>query len=708
MLKNNFLLKVMISVLGSSMLFAGTTLIAEDLSTPDSNNSSAEARLLITCPILDQQGVQKLNPQQGGSGQYHDGGEFLASLPGIAVGRMGGHGLEPVIRGQQQTQLNIIEDDMFLHGGCPNRMDPPSSLGSILQTDILEVQRGYKSVRNGPGGSGGTVISRRNIPGYSKEAFVNGDLLGGYESNGDIISGGGSVIAGEGPISASSSIRMNDAHSYVDGNGNTVRSAFRSLVSDIEFGYSPDSNNSVSLRALTSQVDDALFAGSGMDSVYTDNNAVRVRGVHKVGEDRSDELNWTLYGGAARHLMDNYSLRQTTSSFARADSDSDSIGGRVDYTFKFDSHSLSLGTDYQLNNREAERRVNPMNRDQVNMLQSVLWPDADLQNAGVFLEDTISFTEKLISRLGLRYDNVRFSSNRANTKAQVPAMPGMMPLSPNDLYQSYYGVDAETERENNISMLGNLGYDLSEKLSVYSNLSSSYRTADTTERAIASNQGAMSWVGNPELDPERHDQIEIGLEQRDKLESWSVIGYYDRVSDYIFRDRARGQSGIQRNDGANIYRNIDAEIAGTEVFYRRNLIQSWFVETTGFYTYGNNLDEDQALPQIPPFSGVTQFGYDVGSYLLALRGRFAARQSRVDDDPSSGSGRDVRQTPGYFVLDLTGEFRLSENLKLNAGIKNILDKNYANHLNRSSAFNPEEIQVNEPGRSLFVYMSGKF
>ena len=47
-------------------------------------------------------------------------------------------------------------------------------------------------------------------------------------------------------------------------------------------------------------------------------------------------------------------------------------------------------------------------------------------------------------------------------------------------------------------------------------------------------------------------------------------------------------------------------------------------------------------------------------------------------------------------------------LKLHVGISNLFDKNYADHLNRSNAFDAEEVQVNEPGRSFFVRLKGSF
>jgi len=89
---------------------------------------------------------------------------------------------------------------------------------------------------------------------------------------------------------------------------------------------------------------------------------------------------------------------------------------------------------------------------------------------------------------------------------------------------------------------------------------------------------------------------------------------------------------------------------------------------------------------------------------LALGSELAAasRQNRVDDNPLTGSGRDVRKTPGYGTTGIYLTYSPLKDLKVRAGISNLFDKLYANHLNRSNAFDPEEIQVNEPGRSFYL------
>ncbi|HNQ92979.1 MAG TPA: TonB-dependent receptor plug domain-containing protein, partial [Alphaproteobacteria bacterium] len=114
-----------------------------------------------------------------------DGGQYLTSVTGVTGSRMGGHGIEPVIHGQQQTQLNVLNDGAYIHGGCPNRMDPPTSYAPPESFDSITVMKGYQSVKYGPGGTGGTVLFERKPLAFTDDAFgTKATVNAGIESNG--------------------------------------------------------------------------------------------------------------------------------------------------------------------------------------------------------------------------------------------------------------------------------------------------------------------------------------------------------------------------------------------------------------------------------------------------------------------------------------------------------------------------------------------
>ena len=120
------------------------------------------------------------------------------------------------------------------------------------------------------------------------------------------------------------------------------------------------------------------------------------------------------------------------------------------------------------------------------------------------------------------------------------------------------------------------------------------------------------------------------------------------------------------------------------------------------WVHADNTTDDRPIAQIPPLSGRLRAELERGRWGAAATLRYAFEQTRVDDDPATGSGLDAGETPGYVVFDLLGSFTLKSGLRIQAGMDNVFDELYSNHLNRSNLFDPEQVRVNEPGRTLWL------
>jgi iron complex outermembrane receptor protein len=57
------------------------------------------------------------------------------------------------------------------------------------------------------------------------------------------------------------------------------------------------------------------------------------------------------------------------------------------------------------------------------------------------------------------------------------------------------------------------------------------------------------------------------------------------------------------------------------------------------------------------------------------------------------------------VLDLSGRYALSKRIKVKLGLDNVFDRTYAEHLNRANDFDPLQVQINEPGRNVWLRVS---
>jgi iron complex outermembrane receptor protein len=704
-LRSGLLAVLLVAVPSSPYLYAQS---AESSAATDEGDSAGDEAAVVTeeIEVVDEwpvvPTVRILSREQFPEVSLGDGADLLRGVGGVTLGRMGGHGLEPRIRGLAEGNLNVQIDGAYVHGGCPNRMDPPSSFASPQAFDEVTVIKGVQSMRFGPGGTAGTVLYQRHVPEFSESTDWRAELATSYGSWHKDPELGLDAALGIGGFFLRAQGGMRAFDSYEDGNGDTVRSAFESRHANLMLGYGEATTGQIELGIEAARTDDALFAGAGMDSPEDAADTYRLKLRRSEQWLGLIDLEAELYLSGVEHLMDNYSLRSLTAPMAmRVPSTSDTYGGRASARRQVsDRLLLTLGLEYQDNSREALRFVGS-NPDSVAILQSLMWPDATLGQGGLFLEGVQSLGPRSRLLLGTRFDRFTAEASKADVK------PAGMNRSPNQLYELYYGYQAEDWSDSEWGGLVRYEHFLMQKLTVFAGASRSTRAADTTERFLGANNmmPAKRWVGNPLLRPARHNQVDLGLASEGQEATWSVTGFVDQADDFIVRDRAHGQEGILQSDNATIYRNIEARLVGIEAEGSYQLSQRLRIAGTASWVQGDNRTDDRPLAQIPPLQGRLQLDYGAEKWGTAGIFRWAAAQTRVDDDPTTGSGQDYGETPGYGALDLSGRYRIVGSLSIFAGVDNVFDRAYANHLNRGNLFDPDPVRINEPGRTLRVRLA---
>lgn len=627
-----------------------------------------------------------------------DASEWLRGLPGVQLARMGGHGLEPVIRGQSQTQLRVLIDGVEVHGACPNRMDPPTAFASAGQIDRMVVSRGVQTLTTGPGAGGGTLSIESSLPWLATQARQQ--LQAAWRENGATRGAGLDAQSAGGDNAFRATLGWQDAGNYRDGAGEAVRSAYRQREADLRGGVGFGDGQRVELLVKRKQARDVLFAGAGMDAPIDDLDSLQLRHAGQLGR-------WTVESRVARaavdHLMNNYALRPLAGMAMRVPATSDTD------TLQFDARDgvWSLGFAWNRNQREALRFAGP-NPSQVTQLNSVMWPDAQVRRAGLHAEGQFALDAGATLGLGLRLDRHDWSAALADLQ------PTGMSLSPRALWTRYYGAEAARSRGDDLGVGALLRYarPLASGAVLSTSLSRSVRVADASERFLAANGSPADrrWVGNPGLKPEVQHQLDIGWQQTTASGLYELSGWYNDVSDYITRDRARGQAGILQRDGASIYRNVEARLYGAEARWIHDLSRSLSTELTLAWTRGDNRSDGRPLPLIAPLSGQLGLRWAASESIGTLaRLRFAARQDRVDASAITGSALDAGVSPGWAVLDLQLSWQSGAH-RLRLHLDNVFDRAYAEHVSRANAdpFNPEAVRVNEPGRSLGVEWSVGF
>lgn len=652
-------------------------------------DATSDSTLLITgSPI--QQSIQGATDQldEYDNQAIIDAGDLLTRFPGFSAIRAGGHAIDPVLRGQSQTRINLLQQGAFLHGAGPNRMDSPGSYTEPFGWDELQIIKGIESLIFGSGGPAGTLNFKRYRPSFDEDNMI-GKVMAVYSP--DYYKVGADLATGNQQGYLRLISQRHDQESYQDGDGNTTRTAFKTTSNTLVAGYTPDQQSELRFTYMANQGKDALFAGTMMDGPKTDMDAAQL--LYIDGLQNSDDVSeYQIYWNSAHHIMDNYSLREQTSPMRMlTDSHSDTSGAKWLKRWTNEQTVWQVSADWQNIDRHAERFMGMMGTPE--MLQSRIWPDNELDIKGIATEVEYRFSSDKRLKSGIRYDQVQADFEQAVT---------MDTLS---LYQSYYANTPTETTENNFNAFSRYYQQFKDNL-YWAGVSSTVRTADATERYIAADNNAamMRWIGNPDIQPERHNQLELGAKWHFQ-NGWHELNiYHDQVADFILRDRARLQQGILMMDMATIYRNVGATLQGFEWALNTSFGETWNFYTNLAYVKGENKDSGQSLYQIPPVEGLFQLSQQSDRLGYWLDIKWALSQNDVDDNMMTGSGLDSGSSDGWLAADFKLSYELENDRQISFGVNNIFDKTYAYHVSRANLdpFNPEAILVNEPGRQFWI------
>lgn len=640
-----------------------------------------------------------------------DGADYLKTIPGFSAVRNGGVNGDPVFRGMFGSRLKLLSNGGEMLGACPNRMDSPSSYISPDTFDKLTVIKGPQTVLWGPGTSAATVLFEREPEQFSEPDYrLNGSLLAGsngrFDRNLDAAAGNSQGYA---RLMANSS----QADDYEDGNGDTVPSRYDKWNTDVALGWTPDADTLVELTAGRGD-GYARYAGRGMDGSQFQRESLGLRFKKTNIGETFYGLEAQVYYNYADHIMDNYSLRDFVPSMMMPNPtlsrvDRRTLGGRLVGTWQWTDVELKAGVDAQ---RSEHRKVmNPAGAANQMVTaagsDALPWvPDAMLHSYGLFGELTwdMSETRKIVS--GLRIDLHEAEDQRAFFRSHDTSS---MPIVSRDWDNPTAG---ETRRDTLYSGFVRYEEELAGLPATwYAGLGHAERFPDYWELFVA-NPGPVGTVQPFDtVRPEKTTQLDIGLQYaKGPLEAW-VSAYAGVVEDYILFSYV---PGAMPNMIRAEVSNIDATIAGAEMGASYRFTPNWKGDASLAYAWGENRSDDRAMPQIPPLEGRLGLTYERDNWSTSALWRVVAAQNRVAENQGTVVGKDFDESAGFGVLAVNGAYRLNKHFKLSAGVDNLLDKNYSEHLNLAGSAGFADYgldatsRVNEPGRTYWARVDMSF
>ncbi|MCD9086126.1 TonB-dependent copper receptor [Stenotrophomonas sp. SY1] len=618
-----------------------------------------------------------------------DGADYLKTVPGFAAIRNGGTNGDPVLRGMSGSRLNILSNDGNLIGACPSRMDNPLSYIAPETYDRLTIIKGPQSVRWGAGASAGTVRFERDTPRFTAPGMElqASALTGSNNRNDQMLDASFGSTPGYVRINGNRS----ESDDYRDGNGDVVPSRWRKWNADAAIGWTPDADTVLELSAGTGNAL-ARYGGRGMDGAAFERSSYGLRFEKDNLPGAWDKLQANLYYNNADHVMDNYTLRTPNPDSSMpmpmaSNVERRTTGGRVSSEWRWQDVAIVAGIDAQ---DSRHRSRNGMGRGTYK--QTPWTRDAEFHSHGVFTELTVGegTAQRWIS--GLRIDTAEVKDLRQRV--------GMMNM-PNP-------TAGKTRQEQLGSGFLRYERDHGQAWTWYAGLGHSERMPDYWELFSADTGPAGSVNAFAGVKPETTTQLDLGLQFRSQeLDAW-VSAYAGRLQDYIlFNYRSGGMMGSSTQAS-----NVDARIAGAEAGLEWRPVQGWKLGSTLAYAWGENRDESRPLPQIPPLEGRFSAAYERERWSAGALLRVVAQQSRVSPGQGNVVAQDLGPTAGFATFALNASYRINRSVRASAGVDNLFDRTYAEHLNLAGnadfGFPADPVRINEPGRSFWLKLDYRY
>ncbi|MBI5685341.1 MAG: TonB-dependent receptor [Verrucomicrobia bacterium] len=627
-------------------------------------------------------------------GRVTDSAGLLRNVPGTAVIRNGPQTGIVQLHGMHNDRVKILVDGMTITPACPNHMDPPLHAINVPNVAAMTVMSGVTPVSLGGDSTAGTVVVKAAPPQFAKDEKLRlfSNITSSYASRDD-----GWTVGAAGGV-ANQFLSGSYHGSWVKGGdyrfpGGFVRaSGYDSMEHDLLLGFKTGPSIwglDVGMTRMRNTGTPAL----GMDIAEDDGKRVGMRNTTELD---FGTLESRFYYHHTDHLMDNFSLRPVTGMRMIAPAISRDTGFNIGLTMPCgELHTVRVGTEFHLITHSVYGQMLPSG-----MIQDT-FSDATRNRVGTYAEWQTDWTPEWRTQFGIRNDTVmsdarnidRFFAANAADRARFNARNHASTDANFDLTASTrFAPDKESAYE--------LGF------------ARKTRSPNILERFLwtpasssAGQSDGRTYFGNLDLEPEVAHTVSLSGDWRgDKWKAY-VSPFYSFVSDYI-----QG-TPIARLDTAGLpvlqFRNMNrVDLYGADAGASYQICEPFAVSAQVSYVRGDNHATGDSPYRIAPLRGVIDFDHKWKRWENQVEVVLVARQG----DVAQFNGE--QKTPGYALLNLRTGYRFTDWALLTAGIENITDQSYADHLNginRVAASDvPVGVRLPSPGRFFFVAMNLTF
>lgn len=639
---------------------------------------------------------------------------WLTSVPGANVNSNGPVTGIAQYRGLYGDRLSATLNGHTIIGAGPNAMDTPLSYSTPLIVDSMTVYRGIAPISAGMNTLGGAIDikMRKAESNNSDDWLTTGDIQAGARSNNSAGTLSSVVNISKGDIAGLFYGNWQAGDSMESGGGDEISPTDfekRQFGTDLRY-FGASSETGLSYHYTDTQ--DSGTPALPMDIEYIFSHRVNLDGQFMLG---AWQANWLLGFLDADHGMTNFAMRMNSdpTKFRRNNASATTTDFKFTVEQMLSFGELRLGFDGYVAEHDSVI-TNPNNM----MFEVVNFKGVEDNRFGAFVEWQQQFDNTQV-QLGLRYKRAEANADKVATSMammmQMPndmdmgggmdmgdtmPMPSMSELAI-DLRDGFNHSDRSVS-DNNLDIALSIETEINEMLSMYIGLGLKNRAPSYQERYLWTPMEATggladgnTYIGNINLKSEKAQQIDLGLTYQSKTAMISPHIFYQTINDYI-QGTPLGMNNMSASMMAKMmsgdenplqFNNVDAKLYGIDVNGYYQINEQVRLSAILSYVQGERRDIEDNLYRIAPLNGNVNASYFSENWSTNVALVFAAAQ----DDVSATNNE--QESAGYGVINVDFQYYLDNQVTLRAGVDNIFDNEYRNHLGGYNRVKGSDIAV---------------
>ena len=592
--------------------------------------------------------------------------DLLKSIPGANVNANGPVSKIAQYRGLYGDKIATSVDGLSFSGAGPNAMDAPLSYGSPLTTESIEMTRGISAVSSGVDTIGGSLKVNTIAPEIDNNF---GHALAQYSDNGNQYQLGALANMAMSHQTLLFHLEENKGNTEIkDGDGRKiVPSTYDKEQFGLKYLNQLSDKHQVILSYQGVRTGKSASPALPMDIDFIHADRVKVAGDSELN---LGQLHWHMGWQNARHGMSNDLLRPLMDPMMARYNRADSTG--IDAKVSIELGQWQLGVDYQQNTHDS-LITNPNNP----MMVVDNFKDVKSQVISAFGQWQEDFGAHTI-KLGIRGKQYNFDAEDVNHS--------MAMMNPNVKYlMDKFNAQDKSTHQFGVDLVAQWLYQQSETINWRGSMARKQSSPSYQQRylwlpmqATGGLADGRTYIGNVDLDLETAYQTDFGFDYLGDKLTISPRVFWQKINNYVqgvpLTDmKAVMVAKMMGDNDPLMFANTDAKLYGMDVDASYQLTDNWMLAMNATYTRGKRSDINDNLYRIAPLSGQVALKWQNNAWRSQLVIRGAARQDKV-----SAIQKELISS-GYGAVDILTAYE-TDNWIVKAGISNLMNKAYADHL----------------------------